>query len=53
MARPPKDKSRTNSTTFGKLEPEKESNQNNEKMITDMLKDLDNNHKFSVGSRRS
>jgi len=53
MARPPKDRSRTMGTTFGKVESEKEANQSNEKMITDMLKDLDNNHKFSVGNRRS
>ena len=55
MARPPKDtKSKAMSTTFGKLEQQSPSNSsNNDKLINDMLKDLDNNHKFSVGNKRA
>lgn len=35
-------------TTFGKV-----VNENNDKLISDMLKDIDNNHKFIVGTRRN
>ena len=36
--------------TFGKLDHEVS---HNEKLITDMLRDIDNNNKLAVGNRRS
>lgn len=52
MAKPPKDKSKLMTTTFGKIDVDSSPNPN-EKLISDMLRDIDNNNKFAVGSRRS
>jgi hypothetical protein len=53
QAKPSKDKSKSSATLTSFIEKHSPSNQNDsQRLINEMLKDIDNNTKFFVGNRK-